>query len=132
MIENKLRSLEVIGQDIAEITDMIKTVELRLGTIKAAVDTVIGNPLSLSYGYSQSLGNGQAYKTEIVMSRECTLSEALFVLSHSYGIDPRNICVKDRKMGEGYNSKVKSIAVIESWGSKEYVVTVDKEERESK
>jgi hypothetical protein len=132
MIDNKLRSIEVIGQDIAEITDMIKTIELRLETIKAAVDTVIGNPLSLSYGHSQSLGNGQAYKTEIVMSRECTLSEALFVLPHSYGIDPKNICVNGRKMGEGYNSKVKSIAVIESWGSKEYVITVDKEERESK
>lgn len=130
MIENKLRSLEVIGQDVAEITDIIKAIELRLETIKSAVDTVIGNPLSLSYGHSQSLGNGQAYKTEIVMRRECTLSEALFVLSHSYGIDPKYICVKDRKMGEGYNSSVKSIAVIESWGSKEYVVTVDQAKRE--
>ena len=130
MIENKMRSLEAIGQVIAEITDMLKAAEQLLESTKAAVDTVIGNPLSLSYGYSQSLGNGQAYKTEVVMSRECTLSEALFVLHHSYGIDPKNICVEGRKMGEGYNSNVKSIAVIESWGSKEYVVTVDREERE--
>ena len=130
MLENKMRSLEAIGQVIAEITDMLKAAEQLLESTKAAVDTVIGNPLSLSYGYSQSLGNGQAYKTEVVMSRECTLSEALFVLHHSYGIDPKNICVEGRKMGEGYNSNVKSIAVIESWGSKEYVVTVDREERE--
>ena len=130
MIENKMRSLEAIGQVIAEITDMIKAAEQLLESTKTAVDTVIGNPLSLSYGYSQSLGNGQAHKTEIVMSRECTLSEALFVLPHYYGIDPKDICVKGRRMGEGYNSKVKSIAVIESWGSKEYVVTVDQEERE--
>ena len=129
MIENKMRSLEAIGQVIAEITDMLKAAEQLLESTKAAVDTVIGNPLSLSYGYSQSLGNGQAYKTEVVMSRECTLSEALFVLHHSYGIDPKNICVEGRKMGEGYNSNVKSIAVIESWGSKEYVVTVDREEK---
>ena len=120
MIENKMRSLEAIGQVIAEITDMLKAAEQLLESTKAAVDTVIGNPLSLSYGYSQSLGNGQAYKTEVVMSRECTLSEALFVLHHSYGIDPKNICVEGRKMGEGYNSNVKSIAVIESWGSKVY------------
>lgn len=129
MIENKMRSLEAISQIIAEVTDMIRTAERLLESTKTAVDTVIGNPLSLSYGHSQSLGGGQAYKTEIVMSRECTLSEALFVLPHSYGIDPKDICVKGRRMGEGYNSKVKSIEVIESWGSKEYVVTVDQEEK---
>lgn len=127
MIENNMRGLEVIAQDVKELTDSIKSVEMRLESIKTAMGTILGDPLKLSYGGSQSLGNGQAYKTDIVMSRECTLSEALFVLPHSYGVDPTTISVKGRKIGEDHSARVKSIEVVESWGRKEYIVTVEKE-----
>ena len=65
MIENNLKGLEVINRDIEEVTNMISSVSLRLGSIKTALQTIIGDPLTLSYGRSESLGNGQAYKTEI-------------------------------------------------------------------
>lgn len=130
MKENNLKGFEVIGQEVEELTDMLKCAEGILESIKTAIGTIVGDPLKLSYGYCQSLGNGQAYKTEIAMSRECTLSEALFVLSHCYGVDPKTISVKGRRIGEGHSAKVKSIEVIESWGSKEYVITVEREERE--
>lgn len=130
MKENNLKGLEAIVQEVEELTDMLKCMEGILQSIKTAIGTIVGDPLKLSYGYSQSLGNGQAYKTEIAMSRECTLSEALFVLSHSYGVDPTTISVKGRRIGNDHSSKVKSIEVIESWGSKEYVITVEREERE--
>lgn len=125
-----MMGLEVIAHDVKELTDIIKNVEMRLESIKTAMGTILGDPLKLSYGYRESLGNGQAYKTNIAMSRECTLSEALFVLSHCYGVNPTTISVKGRRIGEGHSAKVKSIEVIESWGSKEYVITVEREERE--
>lgn len=127
---NNQKGLEMIGLTIEEITGMLKCVEGLLGSIKATIGTIVGDPLKLSYGYSQSLGNGQAYKTEIAMSRECTLSEALFVLSHCYGVDPTTISVKGRRIGEDHSAKVKSIEVIESWGQKEYIVTTEHKERE--
>lgn len=127
MKENNLKGFEVIGQEVEELTDMLKCAEMRLESIKTTIGTILGDPLKLSYGYSQSLGNGQAYKTEIAMSRECTLSEALFVLSHCYGVDPTTISVKGRRIGEDHSFKVKSIEMIESWGSKEYVITVERE-----
>lgn len=127
---NNQKGLEMIGLTIEEITGMLKCVEGLLGSIKATIGTIVGDPLKLSYGYSQSLGNGQAYKTEIAMSRGCTLSEALFVLSHCYGVDPTTISVKGRRIGEDHSAKVKSIEVIESWGSKEYIVTTEHKERE--
>lgn len=130
MKENNMRGLEVVAQDVKELTDIIKSVEMRLESIKTAMGTILGDPLKLSYGSSESLGNGQAYKTNIVMNRECTLSEALFVLTHFYGVDPTTIGIKGRRIGEGHSSKVKSIEVIESWGRKEYVITVEREERE--
>lgn len=108
---------------------MLSSVSLRLESVKTALQTIIGEPLTLCYGSSESLGNGQAYKTNIVMSRECTLSEALFVLPHSYGVDPTTISVKGRRIGEDHSAMVKSIEVIESWGQKEYIVTVEKEEK---
>lgn len=130
MKDNNLKGLEVIGQEVEELTNIIKSVEMRLESIKTEIGTIVGDPLKLSYGYSQSLGNGQASKTEIVMSRECTLSEALFVLPHCYGVDPTKISVKGRRIGEDHSATVKSIEVIESWGSKEYIVTTDHKERE--
>lgn len=129
MIRNDMKSLDKIGQDIEEVTNMLSSVSLRLESVKTALQTIIGEPLTLCYGSSQSLGNGQAYKTNIVMSRECTLSEALFVLPHSYGVDPTTISVKGRRIGEDHSAMVKSIEVIESWGQKEYIVTVEKEEK---
>jgi hypothetical protein len=129
MKENKLKSLEAIGKEVENLGNMVSSVALRLEELKTAIGTVVGDPLKLSYGYSQSLGNGQAYKTEIVMSRECALSEALFVLPHSYGVDPTTISVKGRRIGEDHSAKVKSIDVVESWGQKEYIVTVEKEEK---
>jgi hypothetical protein len=130
MKDNNLKGLEVIGQEVEELTNIIKSVEMRLESIKTAIGTIVGDPLKLSYGYSQSLGNGQAYKTEIAMSRECTLSEALFILPHCYGVDPTTISVKGRRIGEDHSAKVKSIEVIESWGRKEYIVTTEHNERE--
>lgn len=130
MKENNLKGLEAIVQEVEELTGMLKCMEGILQSIKTAIGTIVGDPLKLSYGYSQSLGNGQAYKTEIAMSRECTLSEALFALTHCYGIDPTTIGINGRRIGEGHSAKVKSIEVIESWGSKEYVITVEREERE--
>ncbi len=129
MKDDNLKGLEAIGQEVERLTHMLKCVETRLESIKATIGAVVGDPLKLSYGGSQSLGNGQAYKTEIVMSRECTLSEALFVLPHSYGVDPTTISVKGRRIGENHSAKVKSIEVMESWGRKEYIVTVEKEEK---
>lgn len=129
MKENNMKGLEVIGQEIEELTNMLKSVERRFESIKTTIGTIVGDPLKLSYGHSQSLGNGQAHKTEIVMGRECILSEALFVLTHGYGVDPTTIGVKGRRVGEDHSAKVKSIEVIESWGQKEYIVTVEKEEK---
>lgn len=130
MKDNNLKGLEVIGQEVEELTSVIKSVEMRLESIKTAIVAIVGDPLKLSYGHSVSVGNGQGSKTEIVMSRECTLSEALFVLSHCYGVDSAKIGVKGRRIGEGHSAKVKSIEVIESWGSKEYIVTTEHKERE--
>ena len=127
MKDNNLKGLEAIGQEVEELTHMLKCVEMRLEKIKTAIGAIVGDPLKLSYGHNRSLGNGEAYKTEIVMSRECTLSEALFVLPHSYGVDPTTISVKGRRIGEDHRAKVKSIEVLESWGRKEYIVTVEKE-----
>lgn len=127
MKENNQKGLEAIGQEVEELTNMLKCVEMRLESIKTTIGTIVGDPLKLSYGGSQSLGNGQAYKTEIVMSRECILSEALFVLSHCYGVNPTTISVKGRRIGEGISAKVMSIEMIESWGQKEYIVTIEKE-----
>ena len=127
MIRNDIRSLDKIGQDIEEVTNILNSVSRRLESVKTTIQTIIGEPLTLCYGSSQSLGNGQAHKTNIVMSRECTLSEALFVLPHSYGVDPTTISVKGRRIGEDHSAMVKSIEVIESWGQKEYIVTVEKE-----
>lgn len=130
MKENNMRGLEVIAQEVEELTNIIKSVEMRLESIKIAIGAIVGDPLKLSYGSNQSLDNGQAVKTDIVMSRECTLSEALFVLTHSYGVDPTTIGINGRRIGEDHSAKVKRIEVIESWGRKEYFITVEREKRE--
>lgn len=98
MKDNNLRTLEEIG-------------------------TIGGDPLQLSFGFSQPIDNGQAFRIEVAMSRECTLPEAMFVLTHHYSVDPKTISVKGRKIGEDHSVKVKRIEVIECWGCKEYIVT---------
>lgn len=121
-VENKLEGLKATLEHVVRAKQSLRDAMLDLEQVEREIDIMVGNPLTLSYGHASS--NGECHLTEILMSRKCSLAEAIWTLVHMYGVDRKCISVKNDMFGKSMNSKVGHIEKLSSWGQVEYIIHV--------
>lgn len=123
-VENKLQGLKATLDHIVSTRQRLQEAIVSLEQVEREIEIMVGNPLTLSYGYTSSTGNGEGSLTEILMSRRCSLAEAIWTLVHMYGVDKQCIRVKNDMFGKGMNSNVEHIEKLSSWREVEYIISV--------
>lgn len=128
MKENNLAGLEGLMMRVKTLKLMVGDITSCLNGIEDALGTMVGDPLKLTYGYSKGYGNGEGSRTEIKMSRDCTLGELRWTLTHVYGVDDLLIRVKGGSIRGGVGDKVKEVYMDDTWGRKEYTIVTEERE----
>lgn len=123
-VENKLEGLKATLEHVVCAKQRLREAMLDIEQVEKEIEIMVGNPLTLSYGYVQNLNNGEGILTEIVMSRRCSLAEAIWALVHMYGVDRECIRLKNDMFGNDMNSNVEHIEKWSSWGKVEYIIFV--------
>lgn len=123
-VANKLQGLNATLDHIVSTRQRLQEAIVSLEQVEREIEIMVGNPLTLSYGYASSIGNGEGSLTEILMSRRCSLAEVIWTLVHMYGVDRRCIRVKNDMFGKDMNSNVQRIEKLSSWREVEYIVQV--------
>lgn len=123
-VENKLEGLKATLEHVVSVKQRLQEAMRDLEHVEREIEIMVGNPLTLSYGYASSIGNGEGSLTEILMSRTCSLAEAIWTLVHMYGVDRQCIRVKNDMFGKDMNSNVVHIEKLSSWREVEYIISV--------
>lgn len=123
-VENKLEGLKATLEHVVSAKQRLQEAMKDLEQVEREIEIMVGNPLTLSYGYTSSIGNGEGSLTEILMSRRCSLAEAIWTLVHMYGVERRCIKVKNDMFGKDMNSNVEHIEKLSSWREVEYKIFV--------
>lgn len=123
-VENKLEGLKATLEHVVSAKQRLHDAMLNIEQVEREIEIMVGNPLTLSYGYASSMGNGEGSLTEILMSRRCSLAEAIWTLVHMYGVDRQCIRVKNDMFGKDMNSDVQHIERLSSWREVEYIIHI--------
>ena len=123
-VENKLEGLKATLEHVVSTKQRLHEAMQDLEHVEKEIEIMVGNPLTLSYGYTSSVGNGEGSKTEILMNRKGSLAEVIWTLVHMYGVDRRCIRVKNDMFDKDMNSNVKHIEKLSSWREVEYIIHV--------
>lgn len=125
MKDNNLAGLEGLKKRVELLKLMVVDITSSINSIDEALGTMVGDPLKLTYGYSKGYGNCEGSRTEIKMSRDCTVGELRWTLTHVYGVDDLLIRVKGSSIRGGIGDKVKEIYMDDTWGRKEYTIVTE-------
>ena len=123
-VENKLEGLKATLEHVVSMKQRLHEAMQDLEHVEKEIEIMVGNPLTLSYGYTSSVGNGEGSMTEILMNRKGSLAEVIWTLVHMYGVDRRCIRVKNNMFEKDMNSNVQHIEKFSSWSEVEYIIYV--------